>query len=120
MVSISAQNNAKNKEIEALLKKFGRKMIVTKNGLEKETYGFLQPLRYKNKMYLNGVTTQLGYNNTKKYLLISAASVKLKESDRETVLVTASDGRYCCDHSETVRFGETECYCWSIIHRIGS
>lgn len=92
----------------------------TKNGLDEEFFGFLQPLRYKNKMYLNGVTTELGFNTTRKYLLISAANVKLKESDRETVIITTRDGKYCCDHSETVRFGDTDCYCWSVIHRIGN
>ncbi|MGN1194864.1 MAG: hypothetical protein ACI4SB_05230 [Acutalibacteraceae bacterium] len=113
------QNDTRyDEEIEMLLKKFGRKMTMTKNGEDKEIFGFLQPLRYKNKMYLNGVTTELGYNTTRKYLLISAASVKLKEKDRENVIITASDGKYCCDHSETVHFGETECYCWSIVHRI--
>lgn len=92
----------------------------TKNGTDEEFFGFLQPLRYKNKMYLNGVTTELGYNTTRKYLLISAPDVKLKETERETVIITTADGRYCCDHSETVRFGESACYCWSVIHRIGS
>ena len=89
-----------------------------KNGEETEFFGFLQPLRYKNKMYLNGISTELGYNTTKKYLLISQPDVKLKQNERENVVITASDGKYCCDHSETVSFGEKECYCWSIVHRV--
>lgn len=91
---------------------------MTKNGEEKEIFGFLQPLRYKNKMYLSGQTTELGYSTTRKYLLISSPSVKLKEQEHETVLITASGVKYCCDHSETVTFGDTECYCWSIVHKI--
>lgn len=119
MIFISAQNELWfDKEVEKLLKSFGRKMTVTKNGEEQEIFGFLQPLRYKNKMYLSGLTTELGYNTARKYLLISASSVKLKEREKESVVITSSDGRYLCDHSETVTFGVTECYCWSIVHKI--
>lgn len=119
MVFISAQNRTRyDPETDRLIKRFGRKLKKLADGEETEFYGFIQPLRYKNKMYLNGISTELGYNTTKKYLLISQADVKLKQSERENVIITATDGKYCCDHSETVCFGEKECYCWSIIHRI--
>ena len=78
---------------------------------------FLQPLRYKNKIYLRGVATELGYDNLKKYLLISPADVDLSEIDGSITTLRLDTNHLSIDHSEIVYFGKDSFYTWAIVSK---
>lgn len=80
--------------------------------------GFLQPLRYKNKMYLNRIATELSYTNTRKFLLICASDIAVETADGYVSVIEADGDRYCIDHSEKVYAKGVPVYSWSIVHQV--
>ena len=86
---------------------------------EREAFrGFLQPLRYKNKMYLNRIATELSYTNTRKFLLIAPAETAVETADGYISVIEAGGDRYCIDHSEKVYAKGEAVYSWSIVHQV--
>ncbi len=80
-------------------------------------YGLLQPLRYKNKIYLKGVATELGYDSLKKYLLLSPADIDLSDVDGTEIALYRENTHLSIDHTEKVYFGSSPCYTWSIVSK---
>lgn len=107
-----------DKGITSLFNKMGVTLSL-KNGSATlcDFNAFLQPLRYKNKMYLRGVATELGYDNLKKYLLISPVDVDLSKVDGTKICLYFGNLHMSIDHTETVYFGKMPYYNWSIVSK---
>lgn len=78
---------------------------------------FIQPLRYKNKMYLYGVNTQIGFNSQGHYLYIGPPDHDLTTLE-EGSWIKAGDEKYQIDRAERVCCGEELFYIWAIIRTI--
>ena len=102
--------------------KYGIKMSYIVSDSKTQTFdfhAFLQPLRYKNKLYLSGVPTELGYDGLNKYLLICPPEINMKSIDGINYRLCFGDEAFGVDHYETVyRFGKPF-YLWAIIHKEG-
>ncbi len=108
-----------NIELAPLFKKFGREIYLQQDdGWSSEIFhGFIQPLRYKNKMYLDGVYTVIGFDNQGKYLYIGPAKHDLTALENETFILC--DGvKYTVDRAEKVYYGKEPVYIWAIIREI--
>ena len=82
-------------------------------------YALLQPLRYKNKLYLSGVPTELGYDGLNKSLLMCDPSIDMQRIDGINYRLVFGSNAYGVDHHEIVyRLGEPF-YMWAIVHREG-
>lgn len=104
--------------IKAILQKQGVTFQIKENNAVISTFkAILQPLRYKNKIYLEGVPTELGYDNLKKYLLISPPETDLSLLDNINTSLYLGDEHYSIDHTEKVRFFGNTFYTWSIISK---
>lgn len=102
--------------------RYGVKMnyvVTNSKHLSKEFYGFLQPLRYKNKLYLSGVPTELGYDGLNKYLLICPTDIDLSSIDGINYRLCFKDNAYGVDHFETVYSQNKPVYIWAIVHKEG-
>ena len=107
-----------NKLPEALFEKMGVTLsLKSGDSTVTEFKGFLQPLRYKNKIYLRGVATELGYDSLKKYLLISPAETDLHNVDGTAIGLYFGEKHLSIDHTETVYFGQEPFYNWSIVSK---
>jgi hypothetical protein len=74
----------------------------------------ISPLRYKNKMYLNGVFTDIGFNSEGHYLYIGPPSCDLTDAPDGSFLL--ADGiKYRIDRAEKVYAGDEIFYIWAII-----
>ncbi len=105
--------------IESIFKKYGRPAsFVSKEGETiKETNAFISPLRYKNKMYLYGVNTEIGFNSQGHYLYIGPPDPDLTlASDGE--YISCFGEKYRIDRAEKVYKGEKIFYVWAIIRVI--
>ncbi|MBQ8764043.1 MAG: hypothetical protein IJZ07_08065 [Clostridia bacterium] len=105
--------------IESIFKNYGRPAsFVSKEGETiKEMHAFISPLRYKNKMYLYGVNTEIGYNSQGHYLYIGPPDPDLTlASDGECV--SCFGEKYRIDRAEKVYKGEEVFYIWAIIRVI--
>lgn len=76
---------------------------------------FVQPLRYKNKMYLDGAFTEIGRNTAGYYLYIGPPEhdvTALTSAGR----LTDSEGKvYIINRCEKVWFGTQVFYIWAIL-----
>lgn len=75
---------------------------------------FIQPLRYKNKMYTQGTPTDIGFNYSGYYLLIAPASFNIDKLD-ENGYLTDDEKKYHIDRSEKVYFGSQIFYIWAVL-----
>ena len=107
-------------EIEKMFQKFGREITLKNNdGWSSEIFhGFIQPLRYKNKIYLDGVYTVIGFDNQGKYLYIGPARHDLSAFDTSTGYIYADGAKYTVDRAEKVYSGNSPGYIWAIIREM--
>ena len=78
---------------------------------------FISPLRYKNKMYLYGVNTEIGYNPQGHYLYIGPPDPDLTFAE-DGAYLTCGNEKYRIDRAEKVYKGDEVFYIWAIIRVI--
>lgn len=106
------------KALKKLFEKSGVTLSIrNEKGSEEKFKAFLQPLRYRNKIYLRGVATELGYDSLKKYLLISPAQTDLSVVDGTKLALYFDNKHLSIDHTEKVYFGAEPFYTWSIVSK---
>ena len=75
----------------------------------------IQPLRYKNKMYLSGVRMKLGYEGRRKFLMLFPASADLANATSDSSMLLHNGYRYVFDRVENVYLAGNVVYL-SLIH----
>lgn len=102
--------------VASLIKKYGREISVhTPDGWDSKSYAALiQPLRYKNKMYLEGTHTPIGTNRDGYYLYIGPPenNITLLPPD---AYIRCGDTCYKIDRAEKVFIGEKVVYIWAVL-----
>ncbi len=108
-----------NKIKDSFLRKMGVKLeiIHISTGDAESFYGFLQPLRYKNKLYLSHAPTELGFDTLQKYLLITSPDAPLEKIDGYNYNLFFNGNRFKLDHCERVYFGKEPYYFWSVVSK---
>ncbi len=105
-----------NYNVSECIKEFGRsvKLIDLENRLVQQEKCILTPLRYKNKMYLEGIPTDIGVNDSGYFLLIAPSSMQLEKIGRKG-FVCDGEKRYHIDRMEKMFFGENVLYLWAVV-----
>lgn len=78
---------------------------------------FLQPLRYKNKLYLQGEHTPIGINKNDVYLYLGPADHDLTKLNSFHRVHDSDDNRYMIDRAEKIKFDNSTLYIWAIIRK---
>ena len=104
---------------DSIFKNFGRSAkFVSKDGETlAEMKAFISPLRYKNKMYLYGVNTEIGYNSQGHYLYIGPPDPDITASENGEYISCLGE-KYRIDRAEKVYRGDTVFYIWAVIRII--
>lgn len=95
------------------LKRFGESVTVTTTAGKFSVKGILQPLLYKNKMYLGGEQLPEGYFDTGHYLFICPPEVKLPVLG--TAFLESKGQKYVLKRSETVTVNGEALYIWAVL-----
>ena len=108
-----------NKINTQLLNKWGLDMVMVYYATGDETHfrAFLQPLRYKNKLYLSHKPTELSYDTLQKYLLVAAPEAPLDKIDGYTYKLYHGEKLFKVDHCEWVYFNGEPYYYWAVVSR---
>lgn len=105
--------------IDSILRRFGRTVSLSgADGWQSEEFNaFIQPLRYKTKLYLSGDFTPVGVNKNNVYLYIGPPRHDLTKLD-ETYRITDGDGcKYMVDKTEKIYIGDDPLYVWAVIRQ---
>lgn len=105
--------------LKALFEKYGQEVTLKgSDGWSSPVFGgFIQPLRYKNKMYLNGVNTVIGFNSQGHYLYIGPPDHDVGRLNSEQ-WIESNLQKFTVDRSEKVYFKNEVIYVWAIIREI--
>ena len=106
-------------KISPIFERYGRSAsFMNKNGEKlSDMKAFISPLRYKNKMYLYGVNTEIGYNSQGHYLYIGPPDPDLTSSE-DGGYISCLGEKYRVDRAEKVYKGNEVFYIWAIIRVI--
>lgn len=103
------------KQVARLIEEYGEPMrIRPPEGGEEQCTAFIQPLRYKNKMYLDGDYLPVGFADTGHFLYIGLPEPRLDRMPGHTVLLTG-DGQYTVKRAECVKFSGRAVYVWAVL-----
>lgn len=103
---------------EKLLKKYGREVkLCDQSGTKQSCKAMIEPLRYKNKMYLDGIYTEIGFNSQGHYLYIGPPQMDLTLA-ADSEFLTADGTSYQIDRAEKVYNKGEVFYIWAIIRTI--
>ena len=110
-------------KLQALIERYGRSVSLSmEDGWHSPQFrALIQPLRYKNKMYLEGVHTPIGIHDPGYYLYIGPAAhdvTKLGSMGEEVWLNASGGERYQIDRAERVYLGEEALYIWAILRSV--
>lgn len=106
-----------SKTITRMIKKTGVDVTVKNGDSVQRTKAIIEPLMYKNKMYLSGDMLPLGYLDGGHYLMI--APMGTLPENTECVIVSGGGGDYTVKRSETVSAGGRALYVWAVLCAYG-
>lgn len=106
-------------DIKRIMERFGRQIRLCLPGdTQSEAFGaFVQPLRYKNKMYLGGVNTRIGFNREGYYLYLGPPEHDLTDLP-DGAFLAQGDETFTIDRAEKVYFCDEVSHIWAIIRSI--
>lgn len=109
------------KEIDTFIDKFGRSTYLTQGEWTSHIYNaVVEPLRYKNKMYLYGSYNELGHYPESFYLYIGPSTVNFDNLGDDAIVHTHDGKSYLIHHWEKVYIKEKPVYIWAVIkERVG-
>jgi len=104
------------KRIAELITRFGNDFTVRSGDDEIKTKAFIQPLRYKNKMYTDGEFLPQGYYDGGHYLFIGRPESRLGDTLAEDAELTDARGKgYIVKRAEMYTFCDEPIYVWAIV-----
>ena len=103
-------------KIRKMFSKYGRKLSIEDDIEAIPFEAFLQPLRYKNKMYLSASHGELGFDTLTKFLLLCPGHINLESVDGISVRLCLGGKDFSVDHCEKVCLGDDVIYNWAIVH----
>lgn len=105
--------------IEKMLNKFGNSIYITgANGWKSPIFSaFIQPLRYKNKLYMSGDVTPIGVNRNNVYLYIGPAGHNLTRLDKTYRIHDSDNNSYLIDRAEKIKVKNNIVYIWAVVRQ---
>lgn len=102
--------------LSLIFDKWGRNLSlnITELSAPQSYKAFLQPLRYKNKMYLQGAYTGIGLSAQGYYLYIGPPEYDLNLAKSDG-FITADNKKYQIDRCEYVYRGSSPWYVWAVL-----
>lgn len=94
------------------IEKYGAAVRIETDGVTTEGRAFVEPLRYRNRVYIGGQYHLAGRDRKEKYLYVGTVKNALTE-DRS--VVEANGAKYLVKRSELYYAGDVPVYIWAIL-----
>ena len=98
-------------QIKSLMKEAGQQVEIVSGGVTKSIYAFLQPLRYKNKMYIELQPSEVGRVDDGCYLYLGPADTDFLADD----IMYAHGRRFVVQRVEKVYLFSKPLYSWATV-----
>lgn len=100
--------------VAAMINRHGSSVIIHNGETAVNTRAFVEPLRYRNKIYIGGRHHELGIYNNEKYLFIGKPSDNIAEDES---IIECGGEKYIVKRMELYRVGDRAVYIWAIMTR---
>lgn len=97
--------------------RFGSGVTIRQGGLCVSTRAFVEPLRYRNKIYIGGEYRPLGFSRREKYLYVGKSEHRLVENES---VIESQGGKYIVKRCETYFVQDRPVYVWAIMVPFGA
>ena len=101
-------------KVNKFLKTVGEKTTVSVSGEIFHINALIEPMRYKNKLYLEQERTQLGFKDSECFLYLGPAEPDLSGWESETVVKTA-DRCFSVSRADRIVIGGVTQYIWAVL-----
>ena len=91
---------------------YGEDVTVINDDNKVSTRAFVEPLRYRNKIYIGGEYRTLGMKHSEKYLYVGVPDVTLVENK---TIIKRKDNEYLVKRVERYYVKEQVAYTWAIL-----
>ncbi|MBR1483341.1 MAG: hypothetical protein IJ598_10290 [Ruminococcus sp.] len=99
------------------ISRFGGDVKVTSGGAVQNTRAIVEPIRYKNRIYIGGQQRSLGTLRREKFLYIGKPEVSLREN---ASVIESAGGKYIVKRCETYFVQDRAVYVWAILVPFGA
>ena len=99
--------------VSLMLNRYGEKIRIVNGNKVCGAKAVIQPLMYKNKMYLNGISMNAGDFDGGHYQMIAPAQTDF--GDFRSVRIEAEKNTYIIKRAELVRAGDKDLYYWAVL-----
>ena len=103
--------------VSETIKRYGCRIMIENNGKRVPAKAFIEPLRYKNKVYVGGEYHVLGFNSTEKYLYIGPVDFPLTVNSS---VIQMKNNKYIVKRCETYYVKDCPIYVWAILLPYGN
>lgn len=109
----------KNERVKRLINRYGQTVYAElESGQTSMRYkAFVQPVRYKNKMYLNAVESPIGTVSENYYLYVGPYDCQLNSAE-EPVKIHTDIMTCTVERTECVFLDDEILYIWAILRRV--
>ncbi len=99
--------------MDKMIKRYGGDIVVSDRFGSFDSKAIIQPLLYKNKMYLGGDALPAGYHDAGHYLMIAPCEGVIR--DYPSTRITADGVTYTIKRSERVSADNRILYIWAVL-----
>lgn len=98
------------------ISKLGGEVEISSRGQKVRARAIVEPLRYRNKIYIGGEYRSLGTLKRDRYLFIGTPDINLKENSS---VIESVGGKYIVKRCETYFVQDRPIYVWAILVKFG-
>ena len=102
--------------VDKEITRYGSHVTITTDGVTVSSRAFVEPLRYRNKIYIGGEYRPLGMLRREKYLYVGRSTDKLRENSS---VIESQGSKYIVKRCETYYVHDTPVYEWAILVACG-
>lgn len=99
--------------VTPLINRFGEDIELECGGKVTYSKAIIQPMLYKNKMYLGGDITDAGWFDGGHYQMIAPSDIAI--TDYRNTIVSSRGSRFTIKRSEVVSADNTDLYIWAVL-----
>lgn len=101
-------------KVNTFLQTLGEAVTLSVDGTEYAVHALVQPMRYKNKLYLEQERTELGFKDSECFLYLGPSNPDIAGMERKTIVKTV-DRCYNVSRADRISLkGKTQ-YIWAIL-----
>ena len=103
-----------SEKVDVMLESIGEPITVTIDKTVHNVHAIIQPMRYKNKLYIEQERTELGFKDSECFLYLGPRDVDFSGKEQNTWIRT-SDRSYNVSRADPVSIGGKTQYIWAVL-----